>query len=172
MNRILIFTGALLLSAGSLFADRQARPRQLEKAPVLPLALDNHFQFRKTAIFLNDPAFYKPTTDQMITFERMRSDYKAVTGEDHRERRGHYFTFFWRSTQKANVTVRLEYRQEKLGPYVQAREVSYKGAQGTMRTQFQIVGDDYIEEGRVSSWRALIIEDGKIVGLTQSFLWH
>lgn len=173
MNRILIFACALLACTGGAWArNSQPRPKQLEKAPVLPLALDNHFQFRKTIIFVNDPASYKPTLDQMINFERMRSDYKAVTSEDHRERRGQYFTFYWRATRKASVTVRLEYRQEKLGPYVQAREVSYKTADGTMKTQFQVGGDDFIEEGRVTSWRAVIIEDGKIIGLTQSFLWH
>jgi hypothetical protein len=33
------------------------------------------------------------------------------------------------------------------------------------------VGSDYFEDGRVSGWRVLLIENGKIVGLTQSFLW-
>jgi hypothetical protein len=28
------------------------------------------------------------------------------------------------------------------------------------------------EDGRISSWRVLLIEDGKIVGLRQSFLWN
>ena len=51
-------------------------------------------------------------------------------------------------------------------------EVSYDGAKGSMKTQFAIIGDDYSEDGRVTSWRALLIENGKIVGLTQSFLWH
>jgi hypothetical protein len=41
-----------------------------------------------------------------------------------------------------------------------------------MKTAFKIIGDDYIEDGRITSWRALLIENGKIVGLTQSYLWN
>jgi hypothetical protein len=40
-----------------------------------------------------------------------------------------------------------------------------------METRFQVIGDDYIQDGRVISWRALLISEGKIVGLTQSYLW-
>ena len=69
------------------------------------------------------------------------------------------------------MTVRFEYRQANLGAYVQAREVAYDGTRGTMETKFQVTGDDYIQDGRVISWRALLIADGKIVGLTQSYLW-
>jgi hypothetical protein len=173
MNRTLILAGALFATAAAgLCSSKQPRPQQLQKANALPLALDDSFQFRKTEILLADPLYYKPTTEQMISTERQRVDFKAVTQLDRRERRGEYFTFFWRASRKADVTVRFEYRQEFLGPYVQAREVAFTGAKGTMRTQFQIVGDDYFDEGRVTSWRAVIIEDGKIVGLTQSFLWH
>ncbi len=173
MKRNLILAFALLATtACGLCAGKQPRPKQLEKAGVLPLALDDRFQFRKTEIFLHDPYYYKPTTERMISFERQRADFGAVTQQDRRERHGEYFTFYWRAARKSAVTVRLEYRQENLGPHVQAREVFYKDAKGTMKTQFQIIGDDYAEDGRVNSWRAVIIEDGKIVALTQSFLWH
>ena len=68
--------------------------------------------------------------------------------------------------------MRLEYRQENLGSFVQAREVSCKDAKGSMKSEFDIIGDDYIEDGRVTAWRALLIENGRIVGLTQSYLWN
>jgi hypothetical protein len=172
MQRILILAGAALIGASALGSHPQPQPRQLDKANVLPLALDDHFQFRKTEILLADPAYYKRAPEEMINVERQRVEFKAVTAEDRHERHGQYFTFFWRAARKANLTVRFEYRQENLGPYVQAREVSYSDAKGSMKTQFAIIGDDYSEDGRVTSWRAILIENGKIVGLTQSFLWH
>lgn len=144
----------------------------LDKANVLPLALDDHFQFRKTSIFLNDSTLFKPTFDQMIAFERRRVNFKAITSFDKRERRGHYFTFFWRADRRADLTVRLEYRQEKLGPYVQAQEVGYENVHGTVKTKFAVIGDDYLDDGRVIAWRALLIENNRIVGLTQSYLWN
>jgi hypothetical protein len=147
-------------------------PRQLDKANPLPLGLDDAFQFRKTKIFLNEPEFYKPTTEEMISFERSHINFGAITQLDRQQRYGQYYTFFWRSGRKADLTVRFEYRQQKLGSYVQAKELSYPAAKGTVQSQFQVIGDDYAEEGKVTAWRAVLIENGKIVGLTQSFLWN
>jgi len=52
-----------------------------------------------------------------------------------------------------------------------AKEVVYTGVKGTMKTDFKVTGDDYRQDGRVVAWRALLIENGKIVGLTASNLW-
>ena len=146
--------------------------RRLENANVLPLALDDRYQFRKVQEFLNDPRYIKPTTDEMVAFERQRVLYGAVTSTvDRVELRGLYYNFYWRTRQTGPVTVRFEYRQANLGSYVQAREVAYNRPKGTMETKFQVIGDDYIQDGRVIAWRALLIADGKIVGLTQSYLW-
>jgi hypothetical protein len=144
---------------------------RLEKVNVLPLALDDRYQFRKVQEFLNEPKFNKPTVDPMVVFERQRINYGAVTGIDRLEVRGHYYDFYWRTRQPGPVTVRFEYRQANLGSYVQAKEVAYDKAKGTVETKFQVIGDDYLQDGRVIAWRALLIADGKIVGLTQSYLW-
>lgn len=154
-------TGALSQSA-----------RLLEKADPLPLALDDAFEFRKTKLFLNDPQKFKPTTESMLSFERLRLGWKAVSGQERNQRQGNYFTFFWRSQREADLKVRLEYRQERLGDYVQAQEVEVPHAKGSFKTEFQVIGDDYFEDGRVIAWRALLIENGRIVGLTQSYLWN
>ena len=53
---------------------------RLEKVNVLPLALDDRYQFRKVQEFLNEPKFNKPTVDPMVVFERQRINYGAVTG--------------------------------------------------------------------------------------------
>ena len=168
MKRLLLPLASLALAAASFGAE----PARLEKANVLPLALDDAFQFRKTKLFLNDPRLFKPTIDPMISFERQRVNFGAVNQIDRQQRYGHYFTFFWRATRKADLTVRLEYRQENLGSYVQARELNYRGAKGTMQTDFRVIGDDYNEDGKITAWRALLIENGRIVALNQSFLWN
>ncbi len=69
--------------------------------------------------------------------------------------------------------MRLEYRQQKTGGLIQAREVSYPDAKGSHATRFQITGDDYREQGRVSAWRVLLIENHRtVVALSQSSLWR
>ena len=85
---------------------------------------------------------------------------------------GSIFVFLWRSTRKADLTVRFEFRQQGLGAFVQAKELDYKGAKGSFRSEFDVIGARYKEEGQVNGWRVLLIENGKIVGLTQSFLWN
>ncbi len=170
MNRLILLFAMLSLAASSWAADVQ--PRTLDKATVLPLSLDDAFQFRKTVTFLNDPELNKPSLDQMINFERQRINFGAINGYERRQRYGHYFTFFWRSTRKANLTVRFEYRQQNLGAHVQARELDYADAKGSYKSVFNIIGDDYSEDGKISGWRVILIENGKIVGLNQSFLWN
>ena len=150
----------------------QSQPRLLHKANVLPLALDPAFSFRKTKLFLHDIKLEKPTTSDMLRFERERMFYGAVAATEIEAREGHYFAFWWRAERTANVTVRLEYRQANLGAYVQAQEVDVPAARGTLETQFKVVGDNYFQDGKVIAWRALLIENGKVVALTQSFLWN
>ena len=111
--------------------------------------------------------------DQNLAFERRRLLYGAITPSDQRARYGNYYTFFWRARRRGNFSVRLEYRQQKLGAYVQAREVEYPAGEGSHVTRFAINGDDYVEQGRVSAWRLVVIEDGRrIVALKQSYLWR
>ena len=169
MKGPLLPAAAMLMFVAAAFGEPA---RLLEKANLLPLALDDAFQFRKTKLFHNDPQFYKSSIDDMISFERKRINFGAVSNYDRQQRYGHYFTFFWRADRKADVTVRLEYRQENLGSHVQAREKSYSGAKGTMKSDFAVIGDDYREEGKITAWRAVIIENGRIVALNQSFLWN
>ena len=52
-----------------------------------------------------------------------------------------------------------------------AREKSYANVKGSTKTQFSVIGDDYLENGPITNWRVLLIVDGKIVGLAQSYLW-
>ncbi|HEV7869334.1 MAG TPA: hypothetical protein VGO90_16720 [Chthoniobacteraceae bacterium] len=166
----LFLTLAMLACAGSGLIG--GPPRQLDKANVLPLAIDDAFQFRKTKIFLNEPELFRPTVDPMIAFQRQRVNFKAVTQYDRQQRYGHYYTFFWKAGRKADVTVRFEYRQQQLGSYVQAKELLYPAVKGSVKSEFQVIGDAYNEDGKVTAWRALLVENGRIVGLTQSFLWN
>jgi hypothetical protein len=165
-------------------------PRVLTKVDPLPVALSKDFEFRKTKIFLltetppktkrsissalsSNP--HNPTAgiaEASLGFERSYRLHGAITNADKSQRYGTYFDFFWRAKRPATVSVRLEYRQEKLRAFVQAREVTYENAKGNYQTEFQIIGDDYLQDGRVTAWRCLLIEDGRIVAENRSFLWE
>ena len=171
-------------------------PRILEEVKPLPVALSKDFEFRKTKLFsLGETPLHqrqpnapgtkpgklsstapssKSSTVQeaSITFERQYRLFGAVTGLDQRQRFGDYFDFFWRAKRPADITVRLEYRQEKLHEHVQGQEISYRNVRGTHKTEFKVIGDDYFDDGRVISWRCLLIEKGRIVAENRSYMWE
>jgi hypothetical protein len=185
----------LALCASSEGAPRE-EPRIVEKVTPLPVALDRDFEFRKTKLFLlsekaptasqrvrqtastlgaksTSPSQKTATLqDAPITFERQYRLFGAVTALDQRQRFGNYFDFFWRAKRPSDVTVRLEYRQEKLHEHVQAQEISYRNVRGTHRTEFKVIGDDYFDDGRVISWRCLLIANGQIVAENRSYMWE
>jgi hypothetical protein len=145
---------------------------KLERAGVLPLEINDNFQFRKIqqSFFSRDPV--PVTQSEPVLFERQRMTWGAVDRYQLEERYGNYYTFFWRASERADVTVRLEYRQSALGNYVMAMERYYPQAKGSYRSEFNTAGDEYLESGRVTSWRVLLIVDGRIVALRQSFMWR
>jgi hypothetical protein len=160
------------------------------KVTPLPMALSDDFEFRKVKLFSlgkPDSATTKAAKKRLsggsgnglnavvaeasINFESRYRLYGAVTALDQRERAGNYFDIFWRAKRDADITVRLEYRQELLRAFVQAREIRYPNARGHHRTEFSVVGDDFFDDGRVIAWRCLLIENGRIVAEKKSYLW-
>lgn len=168
-----LLTGGILLLSGGCAAPEPPQVR-LEKANVLPLAINPDFVFRKKTQFLNDPKFFPKDAppNEAISFERRYYMWPATTELDQSSLRGNYLNFYWwNHGAPADVTVRLEYRQANLGSFVMAREKTYPAVKGSVKTQFTVIGDDYLENGPLTNWRCLLIVDGKIVGLTQSYLW-
>jgi hypothetical protein len=192
---LFVFASLAIVASSEAKRDR-VEPSVIEKVTPLPVALDKNFEFRKTKLFyLSEKAQLagaggrtdkgamnkksnsqgqKTTTaqDVPITFERQYRMFGAVTGLDQRQRFGNYFDFFWRAKRRSDVTVRLEYRQEKLHEHVQAQEISYRNVRGTHKTEFKVIGDDYFDDGRVIAWRCLLIENGRIVAENRSFMWE
>jgi hypothetical protein len=194
--RFAVATMALLFLAVTAWSrPPREEPKVLEKVTPLPVALDKDFEFRKTKLVLlnektkaqgnqkttsslNKKSSGSPgqktatLQDAPITFERQYRMFGAVTGLDQRQRFGNYFDFFWRAKRPSDVTVRLEYRQEKLHEHVQAQEITYRNVRGTHKTEFKVIGDDYLDDGQVIAWRCLLISDGRIVAENRSFMWE
>lgn len=201
MRTVIALSVLILVTGSSAFARTEVKPQVLDRVVPLPMALSDDFEFRKVKLYLLSelgPGQDKSTTDQTvqsatkggklsgtapssktttvqdasIRFERQYRLWGAVTKLDQRERFGNYFDFFWKARRPANLTVRLEYRQEKLHAHVQAQEISYSNARGSYKTEFKVVGDDYLDDGRVTAWRCLLIENGRIVAERHSYLWE
>lgn len=188
MNFLVRVLATSLVLISSLRAAERARV--LPDVHSLPSALSSDFEFRKTKLYLLNSATAANNAkgrsagvgrlskssgagpDPSLTFERQYRLFGAVTAFDQRQRFGNYFDFFWRATRPANLTMRLEYRQEKLRAFVQAREIAYPKARGNHKTEFAVIGDDFLDHGRVIAWRCLLVEEGRIVAQERSYLWE
>jgi len=146
-------------------------PVYLERANVLPLQLDDRFEFRKQQTFFNDPRTYVITPSETVRMIRLKKNFGAVTNYEIDAVTGFTYSFFWRTSQQADVTVRFEYRQAALGNFVMAQERYYPEARGSFQSDFAVVGDEYLENGKVLAWRVLLIVDGSIVAFRQSYMW-
>jgi len=168
------FSSVLLLSllvlAGCV--STPPKPVRLDTVNVLPLELNPAFEIRKIKRFFNEPAEWLPTLSESAAFERSYYNWGAVDINEYLQKQGNYYDIYWRTSERADVTVRLEYRQLGLGNTVNAQELYYPEARGSYRSQFQVTGDEYLEFGRVSAWRILLIVEGRIVAFRQSFMWR
>lgn len=120
---------------------------------------------------LNSARLYQ-TDDEMIRFEQRHYLYGAVDGQDIKDRYGNYFTIFWATKTKQPVTVRLEYRQGSTASQIHALEVVVNKPKSRNETKFQITGDDYKKNGKVTQWKASIVDQGTVVAEYKSYLWQ
>jgi hypothetical protein len=187
MRRALFSLVPLLLLSGSVAAvspkpNREAlratsgAPLKPVAAPsngTLPLALDDAFEVEKVFSVLIDPAVNGRVDTPWMKIEQGRRYYGAINAFERRQREGHSYTVHWRARPPApaELTVRFEYRQQRLGSHVQTQEVQFSKVAGPQRTEFTVQGDDYHQDGAVTAWRILLIEQGRVVALQQSFLW-
>ena len=121
--------------------------------------------------FLLDPGQQPNSVDPMIRFEQRHHLHGAITREQRKERRGHYYVFWWHDRELTPVIMRLEYRQENTGVNTRVQEIAVNAPRRSNKTRFQVTGANYQTGGRVTSWRISIIRDGKIIAHDQSYLW-
>ena len=187
MRRALFSLLPLLLFSGRAVAvspkpDREStranagaslKPAPASSTGTLPLALDDAFEVEKVFSVRIDPAVNGPVDTPWMKIEQDRRYYGAINSFERRQREGHSYTIHWRAKAAAptGLTVRFEYRQQRLGSHVQAQEVQFPRVSGKQRTEFTVPGEDYHQDGAVTAWRILLIEQGRVVGLQQSFLW-
>jgi len=149
------------------------KPTPAPSSGPLPLALDDAFEVEKVFAVLIDPSLNGPVDSPWLRIEQDRRYFGAINSFERKQRDGHSYTVHWRAHSAAptGLTVRFEYRQQRLGSHVQTQEVHFPKVSGKQRTEFTVQGEDYHQDGAVTAWRILLVEQGRVVGLQQSFLW-
>lgn len=129
--------------------------------------------FSKVKIYRLDPMARITAVDPSIPFEQQHLLYGAVSNEDREARKGNYYTFFWNVDDASQpVTLRFEYRQSATRSAVKKQETVITAPKHKNATRFQITGEPYLTNGKVLAWRASLVQGGKEIGSTQSFMWQ
>ena len=108
----------------------------------------------------------------MVSHEKQRRLYGAVSIEDRKGRLGQYYTAIWAlpagSAQDGKLV--FQYQQGKSGSRVRRMEREISGTHG--KEEFAVIGDDYFGNGRVLTWKMSLISGGETVATEQSYLWE
>ncbi len=113
------------------------------------------------------------SADPSITFEQQYILHGAVSTKDRLARQGNYYTVFWSVTDRSQpMKVRLEYRQQKSGAKVLTSEQEITAPKGSNVTKFAIIGDAFVTNGAVTSWRVLLVRGKEVLSEEKSYLWE
>lgn len=120
------------------------------------------------------PGYVPRSTDPSILFERQYRLHGAVTKEQILERYGHYYSVFWKVTDRTAgpVTVRFEYQQANSGLTKRVQEQVIDDIRRNNVSKFQITGTEYTKSGRVTAWRVSVLRGKEELVSQQSALWN
>ena len=129
--------------------------------------------FTKVKIYRLNPTAKITAVDPSIGFEQQHYMHGAISNDERDARAGNYYTFFWKADDRTRpVTVRLEYRQSLTRSAVKKQEVEVTDVKRNNVTKFEINAEEFQTNGKVLSWRAVLVQGGKELATTQSFMWQ
>ncbi len=129
--------------------------------------------FTKVKIYRLHPSARITAVDPSIPFEQQHLLHGAVSTAERDARQGNYYTFFWNADDRSQpVTLRFEYRQSTTRSAVKSQEIAVSPVKRHNVTRVHIVGPDFVAAGKVLAWRAVLVQGGKEIASTQSFMWH
>jgi hypothetical protein len=112
-------------------------------------------------------------SDPTLAFQRDAILHGAISTAERRERQGDYFTIFWKAEDRSQpVKVRLEYRQKSTGLKVKTIEQEVVEVRRNNTTKFDFIGNEYVTNGPVTSWRASLVRGKDTLVDYKSYLWE
>ena len=107
-----------------------------------------------------------------LAFEKKYWGYGAISEEEKRQKRGHYFVISWKNGgPPADLVAKLEYRQVSSKQIVRTLTLNHPAAKGGNRSTFAITGDAYQTYGPIYSWRFTVSRGDTVLAEETSFIW-
>lgn len=110
----------------------------------------------------------------MVRMEKERRLRGAVSMEERKQRLGQYYTILWteRKMVKSPVEVIFEYRQGESGSLIKTKKKTFPALTTSGKAEFAVIGDDYFDNGKVTSWRATVKRGDVVIAQKRSYLWQ
>ena len=108
----------------------------------------------------------------MIVHEHRHLLHGAIDSSEYTEKMGNYYTIFWESKNRVPAVLKFEYCQATTGPKVYSKEIRVEKPGRKNVTKLDVTGEEYETLGKVTQWRASVIENGSEVAEYRSFLWR
>jgi hypothetical protein len=116
---------------------------------------------------------FESKDEPMIRGEQRRRLHGAIGVREQEQRLGHYYTVLWHDEAAGEpVRVVFEYQQGSTGSRVLRQEQGFDGGLREGQAEFTVIGDDYLEGGRVLAWRCRLFRGEREVASRQSYLWQ
>lgn len=113
--------------------------------------------------------------DPMVSMEKARRLYGAVSMEERRQRLGQYYTLVWHDSAglgSGPVEVVFEYQQGATASRIKRMTKEFPASDASGIADFAVIGDDYFTGGKVLAWRASVRRGGRELASRQSYLWR
>jgi hypothetical protein len=97
----------------------------------------------------------------------------AISMEERKQRLGQYYTVLWRDADAkgGQVTVTFEYQQGKTASRIKSQTQTFPAYVSEGRASFAVIGDDYIQNGRVLAWQITLRRGDREIASRRSYLW-
>lgn len=113
--------------------------------------------------------------EPMVRMEKSRRLHGAVSMAERRQRLGQYFTLLWydpAGVGSGEVELLFKYQQGASASRVKVMRKTFPADAAEGVADFAVIGDDYFNNGKVLSWKAVITRGGREIATRQSYLWR
>lgn len=109
----------------------------------------------------------------LVRGEQQRLFYGAIGVREQEQRLGHYYVVLWNEDSTGDpARVVFEYQQAGTASRVKRQERTFDPGETSGRAEFRVIGDDYLEGGRVLAWRCRLFRGDRELASRQSYLWE
>lgn len=113
--------------------------------------------------------------EPMVRMEKSRRLHGAVSMAERRQRLGQYYSLVWKDPDgvgQGEVELLFQYQQGASASRIKEMKKTFPAEAAAGVADFAVIGDDYFDNGKVTSWKASVSRGGRELTSCESYLWR